>query len=103
MAHDQAEEDGDMADWKYKINNRLRGIDGQTDYDKKTITINKKKSVQPATSLSKAETTIINTIVHEMLHKDHIRMHEKTVRKIARERVKNMSEKQKAKLYSKFS
>lgn len=95
--------------WKYKVNNKLRDKSGPyygfTDYNKKIITINKEihKKKKSGTSIPKKDQTLINTIVHEELHKNHPKMHEKTVMKVTKKKVKSMGEKAKKRLYSKLS
>lgn len=90
----------------------MKGAFGETDYEKKTIKINKKLSRQAAKTkkgawkkygMSKKDTSVINSIVHEKLHKNHPKMLEGTVRKKAHKLVSKMGRKAKAKLYSKFS
>lgn len=94
-----------LGKWKYIASKKLKGAYGETDYEKKKITINKeaaKKDVK-GDAFSRKESTLINTLVHETLHKNHPKMHEKTVRKQARKLVAKMSKKSKAKLYSKLA
>jgi uncharacterized protein YneF (UPF0154 family) len=96
------------ANWTYKTNNKLRGAYGQTDFDKKEIVINKKahrknngrKKLVPNPDGS--ENKLI-TILHEMGHKNHPKMSEKGVEKLARAMKPKLSTKQKQRLYAKFS
>lgn len=85
----------------------MRGAFGETNFDTKTIRINKnihekakKKSIY---GIPKKDSTLLNTIVHELLHKAHPDMHEKNIRKLARTRIARMNEGQKRTLYSKFA
>lgn len=92
--------------WKYKVDNKMRNM-GICDYDKKEIKINKKASkkhgrVRPVNKHATKYPETLDTIVHEHLHKKHPKMHEKTVYKMARQKVKTMSTAQKKKFYSKF-
>ncbi len=96
--------------WTYVTRNK-GPIFGQINYDKKEIAINKsqskraqkvKKGHQEKFGMSKKETSVINTIVHELRHKTHPKEHEKTVRKNAKLTVKRLGKKRKQKLYSKF-
>jgi len=95
-------------DWKTVSAPKLKGAFGITDYKTKTIKINKplhkkaKKDKKNSYGVPKKDMTIINTEVHELMHKDHPKMHEKTVRKNTRKKVAKMSTKAKAKIYSKF-
>ena len=82
-----------MKKWKRKVDNRMRW-QGETDTDKKVIKINKKKS--------KKKTSIIDTIAHEEMHVKHPKMHEKTVYKKTKHKVKSLSRKSKQRLYSKY-
>ena len=95
-----------MKKWKYKTNNKLRGTYGQTDFAKKTIEINKKlhrtTKNKRGTGFSKKDITLINTMVHEDLHRKHPRMTEKMVRKLTKTKVAIMTPAQKARLRSKF-
>ena len=95
--------------WKYIRDNKLRGAWGETDYNKKTIRINAKKSKtnpyfkRPVSKRSNKYPDVLGTIVHETLHKNHPQMYEKTVLKQERRRVAKMSKKGKKKMYSKIS
>lgn len=95
------------AEYKYKVDNKMRGAFGETNFQKKVIRINKKahKHVSPSlrSGFAKKELTLINTLVHERMHSQHPRMHEKTVRRKTRDLVKRMSTAQKQKLYKKLS
>ena len=91
--------------WKYKIDNKMRGAFGETDYDKKVIRVNKKrhksKSVLKISKKKDGNEHLGKTIYHEELHRKHPKMYEKTVRKKEKDFDK-LSKKQKKKLYSKF-
>lgn len=93
--------------WKYKTDNKLRGAYGETDFDTKTIRINKKRHKKTkrksSYGIAKKDNTLINTIVHEMMHKNHPRMHEKTVRKKTRLKVARMGQMAKRRMYKKFA
>lgn len=91
--------------WKYKTDNKMRAF-GEADFDKKIIRINKKvskkaaKSKKKIYSFPKKESTVINSLVHETMHKDHPKMHEKTVRRKSAILVKRLSKKARAKYYN---
>lgn len=93
--------------WKYRAK-KLKGSYGETDFDKKTITVDKarhkkaKKQTFKQRGFSKKDASLINTIVHEKMHQKHPKMHEKTVRRKSRKVVKKLSPKTKKKLYAKF-
>lgn len=90
--------------WKRRVSSKLRGSYGETDFEKRTITINKTrhKSANARKDFPKQDRSLINTIVHEETHRIHPRMTEKVVRKKARASVARMSKKQKSKWYSKY-
>ena len=108
MALAQLEVVGNMKNWKYKRDNKMRAF-GDTNYDKKIIRVNTKISKKVAETkhkiytMPRKDSTVINTLVHETIHKDHPRMHEDTVRKLARLKVSKMSDKAKKKLYNKLA
>jgi len=79
-------------------------VHGRTDFEKKLIEINKKASKKFIKDgiTSKQDSTIINTIVHEDLHRKHPKMLEKTVRKKAKQIVKRLSTKKKQRLRARF-
>lgn len=89
--------------WKH-VFKKKKGIYGETDFEKKTITINKAKhkNIKKDKSIVKASRTMIDTMVHEEMHKNHPKMHEKTVRKLTPKKVKRMSKRSKKKLYNKY-
>lgn len=90
--------------WKFKKDNKLRGAFGETDFEKKTVRINKKmhKTARKTGKydVPKKDSTLLNTIVHEKLHTQHPKMTEKSVRKLARAMAGRMTPKQKAKHYN---
>lgn len=89
--------------WTYKIDNKMRGAYGETDLDKKVIRVNAKKHKKKSThGIAKQDNTIINTMVHEDLHRKHPRMSERMVRKLARQKVATMGVVQKQRLRNKF-
>lgn len=96
--------------YRYVVDNKLKAF-GITHYDKKTIKVNKKlhkkarklkKGHIKKYGIPKKDMTLINTIVHEELHRKHPKMTEKSVRKKARTDVKKLSKKQRSRLYAKF-
>lgn len=94
--------------FKHINSNKLKGLYGETDYGKKVITINKKahkKTTHPSWVKKNPDGTanLLDTIVHERMHANHPKMHEKTVRKKTSIVINKMGPKQKKKLYSKFN
>ena len=59
--------------YKFKVSNSHKYF-GTTDTDKKTVIINKEKSLKAG-----GEKELADTIKHEKMHIDHPNMHEKTV------------------------
>ena len=96
-----------MAHKKYKrtVDNRMHGY-GEIDWNKKTIRINKKRSKKdpmhkrPVNKKAHKYPEVLDTIVHEEMHRKHPKMHEKTVRKTTKKLMKKMSRKQKRKHYN---
>lgn len=94
--------------WKYlvKSGGRMKDLFGETDDATRTVTINKglhrEKKGGHIIRTKKGTESIIGTISHELLHRDHPKMREKTVRKLNRKRVKRLSTRTKKKMYSKF-
>lgn len=92
--------------WKYVVNNRMKGSYGFTDYNNKRIVINKRRhksaKAKRIHKLPNGNESLIDTLVHETIHKDHPRMTEKGVIKLARARLKRMSKSQKSKYYGKL-
>lgn len=68
---------------------------GWVDTDKHIIAINKKKS--------KKKGSVIDTIIHEELHRKHPKAWEKAIDKMARKSLKRTGRKQKSKLYAYFN
>lgn len=83
--------------YKRVVDNKAR-VFGDTDLDKKVIRINKKKSKKEG---DRGE--VLDTIVHEVSHAKHPRMHEKTVRVHTKRLVKKLNRKQKKSYYSMFN
>ncbi len=97
--------------WKYvvgKVEGDAKAY-GATDWDNKTITINKKYHKSKWNHKSDVRknkdgrANITDSILHEFEHKNHPKEHEKTVRKKTRKKFKKLSKKQKQKLLSKFN
>lgn len=91
-------------EYKLKIDNGMHGIFGETDSRRRTIKINRKlHAVKSGGHLIKnpnGTEKLIGTIAHEIMHAKHPNMHEKTVRKLSKKRVKTMSPRYKQKLYA---
>ena len=81
--------------WARVVDNSMR-VFGDTNYDKKIIRVNKKKSKKTAPG------EVIKTIIHEEEHRLHPKMHEKTVYKKAREMIKRMNHNQKQRHYARY-
>ena len=97
-----------MGKIKRKVNNKLKGAFGQTTYHEgggATIEVNKRRHANKKAlkEFPKKDRPMINTMVHEETHAAHPKMHERTVRKVARRKVARMSGKQKRKLYQKYA
>ncbi len=95
--------------WKHCMSKKgAKGAYGVTDFKNKKITINKayhksKNNHSPGIKKNKDGTaSMIDTMVHEEMHKNHPKMSEKTVRKLTSKKVKTMSKKLKAKVYSRY-
>lgn len=95
--------------WNRRVDNgkRMNGVFGETDEKTKTIRINKKlHAVKNGGHLIKnpdGTEKMIGTIEHEELHARHPKMHEKTVRKLAKQRVKKLSKRTKGRMYARFN
>ena len=74
---------------------------GDTDLANRVIRIN--KNLHKKVKKTGKEGELINTIVHEELHRKHPKMLEKTVRKKTKEEVRKLSEPQKHKLYGYYA
>lgn len=83
----------------------MRGAYGETDFETKTIRINKKRHKQPGakriTPKANGDEHIGMTIYHEELHRKHPKMTEREVRKREKEFLQ-LPKKKKARLYSLF-
>ena len=88
------------------VDNRLADTFGETDTGRKTIKINKKLHKQKSGGhlMRNRDGTekLIGTIVHEELHAAHPKAHERTVRKMAKKKVKVINKKTKQRLYSRY-
>ena len=93
--------------WKYVVGN-IKGAYGETDFTKKTVKINKqyhksKGDHPPDIKKNKdGSASMVDTAQHELIHKQHPKMWEKTVRKLTPKKVKKLSKKTKQKLLNKF-
>lgn len=83
-----------MKKWKRVVDNKMRS-QGDIDLDNRVIRVNKQKS--------KAKSSVIDTIVHEEMHRVHPQIHEKNIRRLTSQRVSKMSYAQRQRLYSKYS
>ena len=87
------------------VNNKL-GYFGDENHKKKVIVINKKiheKGKKKALfGIPKKDATLINTMVHEEMHKDHPKMYENTIRKETGKKLESMTQKQKSRLRSRY-
>lgn len=94
--------------WTRKIDNKLRGAYGETDFENRVIRVNPKKSKErplykrPVNKGATKYPDVLATMVHEELHKDNPDATEKDVRKMERTKVKRMSPKEKKRVYSLF-
>lgn len=79
--------------YKWVVDNKMRDF-GDIDYKKNIIRINKSKKKNTKRG------DILNTIVHEEIHKNHPQKHEKTARKDTVKKIKKMSKKEKIKKYN---
>lgn len=86
----------------------MRGAYGETNFAKKTITINKRASKKdplykrPVNKGAKKYPDVLATAVHEEYHRTHPKATEKTTRKMERKIVKVMTPKQKQRIYGRF-
>jgi len=85
--------------FKRIVDNRMRAS-GDIDFDKREIRINKGKSKSPE---GKKKGGVLDTIVHEEMHKLHPKMQERTVIRKTKKAIVHMSPKTKAKHFGKFS
>jgi hypothetical protein len=88
--------------WKYQVDNKMRGAYGETDYETKTIRINKKRHKQPTakriTPKPNGHEHLGMTIYHEELHRKYPKLTEKEVRKREKNFLK-LPKKEKTRLY----
>lgn len=95
--------------WTRVTDNKLRGAYGETDFDNKTIRVNKEKSKKsplykrPVTKGARKYPDVLATMVHEEYHKNHPKATEKETIKAERRTVKKMKPAQKKKLYSRYT
>lgn len=81
---------------------------GETDYEKKLIRINPKKSkknpthIRPVNKGASKYPEVLDSIKHELLHKENPKMREARVRKETIAWVKRASKAEKARLYAKL-
>lgn len=93
----------DVKIWKY-VTGKIKGAFGETNFNKKVIKVDKAKHKKiDRYDVPKKDATLLNTITHEDMHRQHPNMTEKQVRKKTRSKVKKMSRKVKNKLYKKFT
>ena len=85
--------------WKRKTDNKMKDY-GEIDYHRGSIRINKKKSKSYGKKHKVAG--ILDTIVHEEMHRKHPKMTERVVRKKTKKVIKKMSRRVKNKNYSKY-
>lgn len=90
--------------WKMKVDNSMKGVFGETDTATGVIKINKnlhkQKSGGHLDKNPNGTEKLLGTIVHELTHARHPRMHEKNVRKAEKRLVKKMSTRQKRRAYA---
>lgn len=92
--------------WAYKTG-KVKGGFAETDFGKKTITLDKSKHRRGAktghrTPNPDGSESMSTSILHELGHKNHPKMTEKGVENLAKAMNSRMSPKQKKRLYSKF-
>ena len=88
--------------WKF-VAAKVKGGFGETDFDKKVVKIDKAKHKDKKKyAISKEDSTLQNTILHETLHTQHPNMTEEQVRKQTRNKLKKASRKFKNKLLNKI-
>jgi hypothetical protein len=81
--------------YKRIVDNKLKGAYGDIDFTKRVIRVNKSMARDKRGN-------IIATIIHEEIHAQHLRMHEKTVRKLEKQRVETMTPEAKKRLAAKY-
>ena len=77
------------------VDNRMRNH-GDFDPERKVIRVNKSRK------MNKRRGEVIDTIVHEEMHRAHPKMRERTVRKKTKKKVRKLSVGQKQRFYNKF-
>ena len=86
------------------VDNKLKDAYGESEGN--VIRINKKAhkrmDLKRVNRNPQGTESLVDTMVHEEMHVKHPKMHEKTVRKKAKMVVKRLTQKQKAKLRSKY-
>ena len=91
---------------KIIIDNKLRGAYAESDLDKGTIRINKKrhkeKGYQRINPTKNGDENMTSTLKHELLHFKHPGMSERNIRKLEKKDWKTMSSKEKKKLQAKL-
>lgn len=91
--------------WSFKTG-KVKGGYGETDFGKKTITIDKSKhkrsSYKRITPNKDGSENMLVTMAHELMHKAHPSWSEKKVESAARKKHKRMSKSEKSRVYSKF-
>ena len=81
---------------------------GDTNYVKKLIRINKKKSkknpmhTRPVNKGAQKYPEVLDTIIHEELHATHPKMKHKAIYKKVKRLVKTMSKRQKQRMYNRY-
>lgn len=96
IGHRMDAEAKNIKTYKRKVDNKMHSY-GETDYNKKVVRINKSKKK------NKKPGDILDTIVHEKMHIQHPKMHERTVMKKTKKVIKSMPRKVKNKHYGLFN
>lgn len=76
--------------WKHVIDTKMKDA-GETDYEKKKIKVNPRKR------------ELLNTIIHEELHKDHREMKEAQIRKKTKTKEAKLTPRKAIRLLEKFT
>src|SRR5258707_1126924 len=77
--------------WKRKVNNRLKAW-GETDFEKKTITIRKKAGKgQVIGHIKNKPGNVLDSIVHEENHRKHPNMKENAIKRKTKWQILKMS------------
>lgn len=85
-----------MRNFTRKVNNKLRGALGVTDFQKRTIEVSKKKSKKAGPG------EVLKTIYHEELHMKHPNMKEKNVEAKTQRDVKKLPKALREAYYAKY-